>query len=105
MHSGCAVSERIAPVCVAGPIIASVVKSRWSPTTKRAVVVGLAAVSLLLIWRAGDIVQPFLWAAIISYILLPLVGAIERRSNVPRTLAAVLVFLAVLATIFGGVRF
>ena len=80
-------------------------RSRWNPTTKRVVVGALAAVILLFIWRAGDIVQPFIWAAILSYILLPVVGAIERRFNVPRTLAAVVVFFAVLATIFGGIRF
>ena len=80
-------------------------RSRWSPTTKRVVIGAIAAVILLFIWRAGDIVQPFVWAAILSYILLPLVGAIQRRLNVPRTLAAVIVFVAVLATIFGGVRF
>jgi len=80
-------------------------RSRWNPTTKRVVVGALAAVILLFIWRAGDIVQPFVWAAVLSYILLPVVGAIERRFNVPRTLAAVAVFLAVLATIFGGIRF
>ena len=79
-------------------------RSRWSPTTKRVVVGAIAAAALLLIWRAGDIVQPFLWAAILSYILLPLVGAIERRVN-SRTIAALIVFLAVLATIFGGGRF
>jgi len=60
---------------------------------------------VLFIWRAGDIVQPFLWAAILSYILLPVVGAIERRFNAPRTIAAIVVFLALLATIFGGGRF
>jgi len=79
-------------------------RSRWSPTTKRVVVGALAATGLLLIWRAGDIVQPFLWAAILSYILLPFVRAIERRVN-SRTIAALIVFLAVLATIFGGGRF
>src|SRR6185503_4110668 len=86
-------------------IIAPGMRSRWSPTTKRVVVGALGAVFLLFIWRAGDIVAPFLWALILSYILLPVVGAIERRSGAPRTLAAVIVFLAVLATIFGGVRF
>ena len=80
-------------------------RSRWSPTTKRVVVGALAAVIVLFIWRAGDIVQPFLWAAILSYILLPVVGAIERRFNAPRTIAAVAVFVALLATIFGGGRF
>lgn len=80
-------------------------KSRWSSTTKRVVVASLAALSLLFIWRAGDIVQPFLWAMILSYILLPLVGALERRFRLPRTIAALAVFVAVLAVIFGGGRF
>ena len=79
-------------------------RSRWSLTTKRVVVVGLAALAVLVVWRAGDIVEPFVWAAILSYILLPVVGAIERRFTLPRTGAALLVFLAVLAVIFGGGR-
>lgn len=80
-------------------------KSRWSPTTKRAVLGSLAALFVLFIWRAGDIVEPFLWAMILSYILLPLVDATERRFGVPRTLAALGVFVGVLAVIFGGGRF
>ena len=79
-------------------------RSRWSLTTKRAVVLGLTALGLLVIWRAGDIVEPFVWAAVLSYILLPLVGAIERRFALPRTAAALVVFLGVLAVIFGGGR-
>jgi predicted PurR-regulated permease PerM len=80
-------------------------KSRWSSTTKRVVVGSLAALFLLFIWRAGDIVEPFLWAMILSYILLPLVGAIERRSGLRRTAAALVVFVALLAVLFGGGRF
>ncbi len=80
-------------------------KSRWSSTTKRVVIGSLAAVFLLFIWRAGDIVEPFLWAMILSYILLPFVGAMERRTGLPRTAAALAVFLALLAVIFGGGRF
>ena len=80
-------------------------KSRWSSTTKRVVIGSLAAVFLLFIWRAGDIVEPFLWAMILSYILLPFVGALQRRSGLPRTGAALVVFLALLAVIFGGGRF
>ena len=79
-------------------------RSRWSATTKRVVVASLALAAVLLIWRAGDIVEPFVWAAVLSYILLPLVGAIERRLALPRTAAALLVFLGVLAVIFGGGR-
>jgi predicted PurR-regulated permease PerM len=79
-------------------------KSRWSTTTKRVVVGSLAALFLLFIWRAGDIVEPFLWAMILSYILLPLVGALEQRFGIPRTLAALTVFIGLLAVIFGGGR-
>ncbi len=85
-------------------IIASGMRSRWSPTTKRAVVAGLVAVVLFFVWRAGDIVQPFIWATILAYILLPVVGAIERRFAVARTVAALIVFVGVLAVIFGGGR-
>jgi predicted PurR-regulated permease PerM len=80
-------------------------RSRWSPTTKRVVVAAFVAVFLLFLWRAGEIVQPFLWAMILSYILLPVVGALERRFAMPRTLAALTVFVALLAVIFGGGRF
>src|SRR5258706_5406017 len=85
-------------------IIAGGMRSRWSPTTKRLVVAALLVVLVLFLWRAGDIVQPFIWATIVSYILLPLVGAIERRFALPRTAAAMIVFLGVLAVIFGGGR-
>ncbi len=78
--------------------------ARWSPTTKRAVMALFAALGLFLVWRAGDIVQPFIWGGILAYVLLPVVGAIERRFAAPRTIAALLVFLALIALIFGGGR-
>ncbi len=78
--------------------------SRWSSTTKRLVVLGFGAALVAFLFRAGEIVQPFIWATIVSYILLPLVAALERRFAFPRTLAALTVFLGVLALIFGGGR-
>lgn len=79
-------------------------RSRWSPTAKRVAVATIVAVLAFFVWRAGDIVQPFIWATILAYVLLPLVGALERRFAVPRTVAALVVFVALLAVIFGGVR-
>jgi len=78
--------------------------ARWSVTTKRAVLFGFAALGILLLWRAGDVVQPFIWGLIVAYVLLPLVAALERRLALPRTLAALAVFVALLALIFGGGR-
>src|SRR5438034_4216743 len=78
--------------------------ARWSVTTKRAVVAGFVVLAIVLLWRAGDIVQPFIWGLIVAYILLPVVGALERRFAVPRTLAALVVFVAMVAIIVSGSR-
>jgi len=86
------------------PIIESGMGARWSPTTKRGVVAGFAVLAIFLLWRAGDVVQPFIWALVVAYILLPVVGALQRRFALPRTLAALVVFVALLAIIFGGGR-
>jgi predicted PurR-regulated permease PerM len=67
-------------------------------------VFGFALMGLFLVWRAGDIVKPFIWGLILAYILLPVVAALERRFSLPRTVAALAVFVALLALIFGGGR-
>lgn len=78
--------------------------ARWSQTTKRLVILGLILAVALFLWRAGDIVQPLIWAVILGYILLPIVDALEHRAGLPRTLAAVVVFVALVVVIFGGGR-
>jgi predicted PurR-regulated permease PerM len=78
--------------------------ARWSTTTKRVVVGLLAVAALYVVYRAGDIVRPFVWAAIVAYVLLPAVALLERRLAVPRTAAALVVFVALLATVIGGGR-
>lgn len=78
---------------------------RWSPTLKRMVVGVLIVGAIFVIYRAGDIVRPFLWAAILAYILLPVVRAFENRLTNHRGAAAAIVFVALLLMIAGGVRF
>jgi predicted PurR-regulated permease PerM len=78
--------------------------ARWSGTTKRVVVVMFAVAALYIVYRAGDIVRPFVWAGVLAYVLLPLVALLERRFSMPRTIAALIVFVALLATIIGGGR-
>jgi len=77
---------------------------RWSPTLKRVIVAVLIVGLVFVIYRAGDIVRPFLWAAILGYILLPVVRAFENRLTNHRGLAAAIVFVAVLLLLAGGVR-
>ncbi len=59
------------------------------------VVVALATLRLL-----GHVLAPFLGAAILAYVFVPLVDRLERR-GVPRTLGVVLVFGVILASLFG----
>src|SRR3989442_7834790 len=76
--------------------------ARWSGTTKRVVVALFGLAALYIVYRAGDIVRPFVWAGILAYVLLPVVALLERRFAMPRAIAALIVFLALLATIMGG---
>ena len=78
--------------------------ARWSPAAKRVALGVIGLIVLFIVWRAGDIVRPFIWAAILSYVLLPLVGLLERRAGFPRTIAATTIFLLLLAVIVGGGR-
>jgi len=78
--------------------------ARWSSTTKRVVVAIFAVAALYIVYRAGDIVRPFVWAGVLAFVLLPLVGTLERRLSLPRTAAAAIVFLGLLAAIIGGAR-
>src|SRR5438309_8599827 len=78
--------------------------ARWSSTTKRVVVALFAIAALYVVYRAGDIVRPFVWAGVLAFVLLPVVGLLERRLSLPRTAAAAIVFLGLLAAIIGGGR-
>jgi predicted PurR-regulated permease PerM len=78
--------------------------ARWSSTTKRVVVALFAIAALYIVYRAGDIVRPFVWAGVLAFVLLPVVGLLERRLSLPRTVAAAIVFLGLLAAIIGGAR-
>jgi predicted PurR-regulated permease PerM len=78
--------------------------ARWSSTTKRVVVALFAIAALYIVYRAGDIVRPFIWAGVLAFVLLPLVGLLERRLALPRTAAAAIVFVGLIAAIIGGGR-
>ena len=76
---------------------------RWTPTTKRVVLIVILAASLFVVLRASDVVLPFVWAFVLGYVLLPAVAFLERRTR-RRGLAAFIVFLALVASIAGVIR-
>jgi predicted PurR-regulated permease PerM len=72
---------------------------QWSEPTKRWVVTAMAVLALLALLIVGHVLPPFVLAAVLAYILNPLVGAIQRVLRLPRTLAAALVYLALIVLI------
>ncbi|MFN2520680.1 MAG: AI-2E family transporter [Candidatus Limnocylindria bacterium] len=78
--------------------------ARWSPAAKRTALGVIGLILLFIVWRAGDIVRPFIWAAILAYVLLPLVGLLQRRAGLPRAVAATIVFALLLTAIVAGGR-
>ncbi len=77
----------------------AVARERWSPSTKRIVLVVIVAAALLIVANAGAVVHPFVWGFVVGYVLLPAVAFIERRLRAPRGIAALVVFAALLAAI------
>ena len=71
----------------------------WSRTTKRLVVVGLVIILLLLLYVFRDLLPPVAIALVLAYLLKPLADQVERRTKLPRALAVILVFLALLLVI------
>jgi HAD superfamily hydrolase (TIGR01549 family) len=72
------------------------VSSEWTQTTKRMVTVGLVLVLLLVLYLFRALLPPIAIAAVLAYVLKPIVDFLERRAGLPRVLAVFLVFLALL---------
>jgi len=71
---------------------------------KRRVFVGVsAAISVVVMIVAHEVMLPFILAAVIAYVLTPLVARVEQR-RVPRPLAIMLVYAVVLGALGVGIR-
>ena len=70
--------------------------SQWSRTTKLVIIVSLIVLLLLALYLFRDIVLPVIMAVVLAYILKPLVDLLNKRVGLPRTLAAILVYVALL---------
>ena len=73
--------------------------TRWSPITKRVVIVGLVVVALVGVWLFRSLLPPILLAVVLAYLLKPLVDFLERRTRLSRLMAVLLVFLALFGVI------
>jgi HAD superfamily hydrolase (TIGR01549 family) len=70
--------------------------SNWSYTTKRLVAVGFAILLLLILYVFRSLLPPVAIAVVLAFILKPIADMMERRAKLPRTLAVILIFIALL---------
>lgn len=72
--------------------------ARWHPATKRMVVVVLLVGAALLFWISRPVMPLLVIAAMVSYLLNPVVDTFERL-RIPRSLSTVVLYLVLLVTI------
>lgn len=69
----------------------------------RATILWIAvAVILLFLWKVNEILTPFVWAIVTAYVLTPVVIFLSRRTNLPRRLWAILLYVALLGLVIWG---
>lgn len=69
----------------------------WSEYTRRVIGLLLLAALLLLLWISRPIISALIIAAVIAFLIEPLVAALHRRLKVPRILGAIVVLFVLLA--------
>ncbi len=65
----------------------------WSPTTKAVVAVSALLLTVVMIWRFRALIQPLILAAVIAYLLNPLVNWWSRRFKMQRSTAVAIVYI------------
>ena len=72
---------------------------RWSPTTKRIVVVGSVILFLIILNSVRSILSPILVALIMAYVLKPIADFFARVLHINRTLIVACIYLMLVALI------
>lgn len=71
----------------------------WSPTTKAVVAVAALLLTVVMIWRFRSLIQPLILAAVIAYLLNPLVNWWSRRFKMQRSTAVAIVYLSFIVVV------
>ncbi|MEW6716582.1 MAG: AI-2E family transporter [Chloroflexota bacterium] len=75
-------------------------RPKWSTQTKLVVSLLLLALGILLLFRFSVVVPALVLAAIVAYVLSPLVNLLQPRLRLPRGLATALVYVLLLGVVF-----
>jgi predicted PurR-regulated permease PerM len=72
----------------------------WSVAAKSIVAVVVLALAALVFWRFQELVRPIVVAAVIAYLVNPLIVGLMRRVNIGRGAAVLIVYLTLLVVTF-----
>jgi predicted PurR-regulated permease PerM len=71
----------------------------WSTQTKSFVILVILFCAGFLLYKFSAAITPLILAVILAFVLSPLVGILERRLHLPRTLATALVYLVLISVL------
>lgn len=83
------------PTAPPGPDQAVPASSRWDRATKRSVIILLLIAMLLVLWLSKPVLPILIFAAIIAYLLNPIVD-LGDRLRIPRSLTTIVLFVLLL---------
>ncbi len=78
--------------------------NRWSVTTKRVVALVGLGVGALVLMRAHEVLEPFIWAGIFAYVFTPAIVAVQTRTRWARGIVVGLLFLVLGLVVYGVSR-
>lgn len=73
--------------------------TEWNKTTKHIVAVGMALFGLYLLYLSGPVLKIFVIAALVAFLLMPVVTFLHKRLKIPRVLAILLSYLALIVAV------
>ncbi len=73
--------------------------TEWSKTTKHIVAVGMVLFGLYLLYLSGPVLTIFVIAALVAFLLMPVVTFLHKRMKLPRVLATLLSYLVLIVVI------
>lgn len=73
--------------------------TEWSKTTKHIVAVAMVLFGLYLLYLSGPVLTIFVIAALVAFLLMPVVTFLHKRLKLPRVLATLLSYLVLIVAI------
>ncbi|MBN1992843.1 MAG: AI-2E family transporter [Anaerolineae bacterium] len=73
--------------------------TEWNKTTKHIVAVGMALFGLYLLYLSAPVLKIFGIAALVAFLLMPVVTFLHKRLKIPRVLATLLSYLVLIVVI------